>query len=115
MHSQSAQQRILQEHVTRVASGEGSSARAVDLHQLQIRPPRGGRLAAGAPASSSPPESAVQPPSGPQARADRRREGPWSIDQKFFTAMLLSGMSLEEPGESGQSAAAEAVVETRKM
>ena len=70
LHSQSAQQRILQEHVTRVASGEGSSARAVDLHQLQIRPPRGGRLAAGAPASSSPPESAVQPPSGPQARAD---------------------------------------------
>ena len=39
LHSQSAQQRILQEHVTRVASGEGSSARAVDLHQLQIRPP----------------------------------------------------------------------------
>ena len=76
LHSQSAQQRILQEHVTRVASGEGSSARAVDLHQLQIRPPRGGRLAAGAPASSSPPESAVQPPSGPQARADRRREVP---------------------------------------
>ena len=38
-----------------------------------------------------------------------------NIDQKFFTAMLLSGMSLEEPGESGQSAAAEAVVETRKM
>ena len=74
LHSQSAQQRILQEHVTRVASGEGSSARAVDLHQLQIRPPRGGRLTAGAPASSSPPESAVQPPSGPQARADRRRE-----------------------------------------
>ena len=33
--------------MTRVASGEGSSARAVDLHQLQIRPPRGGRLAAG--------------------------------------------------------------------
>ena len=26
LHSQSAQQRILQEHVTRVASGEGSSA-----------------------------------------------------------------------------------------
>ena len=45
LHSQSAQQQILQEHVTRVASGEGSSARAVDLHQLQIRPPRGGRLA----------------------------------------------------------------------
>ena len=38
-----------------------------------------------------------------------------NIDQKFFTEMLLSGMSLEEPGESGQSAAAEAVVETRKM
>ena len=29
----------MQEHVTRVASGEGSSARAVDLHQLQGRPP----------------------------------------------------------------------------
>ena len=29
-----------------------------------------------APVSSSPPESAVQPPSGPQARADRRREVP---------------------------------------
>ena len=38
-----------------------------------------------------------------------------NIDQKFFTAMLLSGMSLEEPGESGQSAVSEAVVETRKM
>ena len=36
----------LQEHVTRVASGEGSSARAVDLHQLQVRPPE---------AASSPP------------------------------------------------------------
>ena len=34
MHSQSAQQRILQEHVTRVASGEGSSARGVDRKEL---------------------------------------------------------------------------------
>ena len=64
LHSQSAQQRILQEHVTRVASGEGSSARAVDLHQLQIRPPRGGRLAAGAPASSSPPNRRCSPRRG---------------------------------------------------
>ena len=64
LHSQSAQQRILQEHVTRVASGEGSSARAVDLHQLQILPPRGGRLAAGAPASSSPPDRRCSPRRG---------------------------------------------------
>ena len=91
MHSQSAQQRILQEHVTRVASGEGSSARAVDLHQLQIRPPRGGRLAAGAPASSSPPESAVQPPSGPQARADRRREEPQSAVRPIIPTKTLCG------------------------
>ena len=64
LHSQSAQQRILQEHVTRVASGEGSSARAVDLHQLQILPPRGGRRAAGAPASSSPPDRRCSPRRG---------------------------------------------------
>ena len=64
LHSQSAQQRILQEHVTRVASGEGSSARAVDLHQLQIPPPRGGQLAAGAPASSSPPDRRCSPRRG---------------------------------------------------
>ena len=90
LHSQSAQQRILQEHVTRVASGEGSSARAVDLHQLQFRPPDG-QLAAGAPASSSPPESAVQPPSGPQARADRRREEPQSAVRPIIPTKTLCG------------------------
>ena len=37
---------------------------AVDLHQLQIRPPRGGRLAAGAPASSSPPDRRCSPRRG---------------------------------------------------
>ena len=64
------------------SANQRRTARACDarhLHELQVQPPEAAwQPARCAPAWSSPPESAVQPPSGSQAQADRRSEVPQS-------------------------------------